>query len=194
MAEAAPHSSANSAAHEQSLAALRDLQEVLNREIPMCRQMDLRVELPQKEQLTQHCHEEGSCLSVSMPLDGNHNHQQTAFAGSLNALCTIAGWGATYLALRRVSGDGAIVIRRSSIKYHRPVDTPRVVASCLQPSEDRLTYFKEMLAEKGQAKFDLTVEIASSVEADDRPAVMFSGSYVVLPPGASVAADGSVVS
>jgi hypothetical protein len=40
-----------------------------------------------------------------------------------------------------------------------------------------------MLGDKGQAKLDLTVEVAGS----DGPAVTFSGSYVVLPPGAPVA-------
>ena len=30
---------------------------------------------------------------MRLPLGPNRNHQQTAFAGSLNALCTIAGWG-----------------------------------------------------------------------------------------------------
>lgn len=193
MADAAPNIPAPSTAASETAAsaaaALRELQQVLDREIPMCRQMDLRVELP-----TGSGREAGSTLSVSMPLDGNHNHQQTAFAGSLNALCTIAGWGATYLALGRVNGEGAIVIRRSQIKYHRPVDTPRVVARCVQPTPEQLAYFGEMLTEKGQAKFDLTVEIASTVPTDDRPAVVFSGSYVVLPPGTSVAADGSVVS
>ena len=37
---------------------------------------------------------------MRLPLDPNRNHQQTAFAGSLNALCTIAGWGSVYLLLR----------------------------------------------------------------------------------------------
>jgi hypothetical protein len=37
-----------------------------------------------------------------------------------------------------------------------------------------------MLDDKGQAKLDLTVEIAGK----EAPAVLFGGSYVVLPNGA----------
>jgi hypothetical protein len=38
-------------------------------------------------------------------------------------------------------------------------------------------YFLEMLDDKGQAKLDLTVEVAGA----EGPAVLFNGSYVVLP-------------
>jgi thioesterase domain-containing protein len=114
-------------------------------------------------------------LSVTLPLEKNRNHQQTAFAGSLNALCTIAGWGTVYLALRRLGCTGAIVIRRSTIKYHRPVTSSSIVARCLPIDPVAEQHFGEMYLEKGQAKLDLAVEI-SGVE---RPAVSFTGSYVV---------------
>ena len=145
-------------------AHLADLQQVLDRDIPMCAQMAMQV----SEHLDRR-------LAVSMPLELNHNHQQTAFAGSLNALCTIAGWGTMYLLLRRLETSGNIVIRRSSIKYHRPVATSRVTACCLTVDPLAEQHFAEMYAEKGQAKLDLAVEISG----EDRPAVTFMGSYVV---------------
>lgn len=153
---------------------LTSLQQVLTREIPVCGQMGIRVVME----------DDGRGLRMAMPLDLNRNHQQTAFAGSLNALCTIAGWGATWLELRRLAaegnqGEGVIVIRRSTIKYHEPVSSPTIVARCLPPSDAVRTHFAEMLAEKGQSKFDLEVEIAGS--DPDRPAVALKGSYVVLP-------------
>jgi thioesterase domain-containing protein len=116
-------------------------------------------------------------LRVSMPLERNRNPHQTAFAGSLNALCTVAGWGMCELLLAERGLLGATVIRRSSIKYHRPVEAARIAALCLPPREADLAYFDEMLREKGQGKLDLVVEIAGA-EAD-RPAVLFAGSYVV---------------
>ncbi len=109
-----------------------------------------------------------------MPLEHNRNHQQTAFAGSLNALCTIAGWGTVYLLLRRLDHEGAIVIRRSTIKYHRPVVSSAIVARCLPIDPLAEQHFAEMYLEKGQAKLDLLVEIPG----DDQPAVAFTGSYV----------------
>lgn len=147
-------------------AHLAELQATLEREIPMCRQMGIHIV---------GCNE--SCLAVSLPLDPNRNHQQTAFAGSLNALCTITGWGTMFLLLRSLGVSGNIVIRRSSIKYHQPVVATEIVAHCKPVDPVHLSHFAEMYAEKGQAKLDLTVEIPG---LDERTAVTFSGSYVVL--------------
>jgi thioesterase domain-containing protein len=153
-------------------AILSELQSILERKIPMCAQMGIRV------------HNGGADgLVMRLPLGPNRNHQQTAFAGSLNALCTIAGWGSVYLLLRELGRDGNIVIRRSSIKYQAPVSSSEIYARCQPVTAEARQYFLEMLGDKGQAKLDLTVEVAGS----DGPAVSFSGSYVVLPPGAPVA-------
>jgi thioesterase domain-containing protein len=147
---------------------LEELQATLDREIPMCAQMGIRV------------HGNGDHgLVMRLPLGPNRNHQQTAFAGSLNALCTIAGWSFVYLLLRELNRSGSIVIRRSSIRYHEPVTSSDILARCLPIPQDARQYFLEMLDEKGQAKLDLVVEIPGS----DGPAVLFSGSYVVLPNG-----------
>jgi thioesterase domain-containing protein len=83
----------------QSSPLLSELQATLEREIPMSAQMGMRV------------HEGGlEGLVMRLPLNPNRNHQQTAFAGSLNALCTIAGWGYVFLLLRELGRDGSIVI------------------------------------------------------------------------------------
>lgn len=114
---------------------------------------------------------------MRMPLDPNRNHQQTAFAGSLSTLCTIAGWGSVYLLLRELGRGGTIVIRRGAIRYQEPVTAPEIFARVLPVSAEARQYFLEMLDDKGQAKLDLAVEVAGS----DGPAVSFHGSYVVLP-------------
>ncbi len=150
--------------NDQLALHLSELQQVIESEIPMCAQMGIRV-----------VGYDADGLTMGLPLDVNRNHQQTAFAGSLNALCTIAGWGTTYLLLRQHELPGDIVIRRSSIKYHRPVDTSAIFARCHPVSREARDYFAEMVREKGQAKLDLVVEIAGDVQ----PLVSFSGSYVV---------------
>src|SRR6476619_2383925 len=114
MPDATPHTP------KRSLASpLAELQGTLEREIPMCAQMGSRVEA-----------KEADGLVMRLPLDRNRNHQQTAFAGSLNALCTIAGWSSVYLLLRELARDGGIVIRRSSIRYHEPVTSSEIFARC----------------------------------------------------------------
>ena len=147
---------------------LVELQATLEREIPMCAQMGIRV------------HDGGAGgLVMRMPLDPNRNHQHSAFAGSLSALCTIAGWGFVYTLLRELGRCGSIVIRRGAIRYQEPVTTPQILARCLPVTAEARQYFLEMLDDKGQAKLDVTVEVAGS----DGPAVSFHGSYVVLPNG-----------
>jgi len=172
MTAAARNSMPDNAAKMSSAPAcayLEELQATLEREIPMCTQMGIRV------------HDGGANgLVMRLPLTPNRNHQQTAFAGSLNALCTIAGWGSVYLLLRELDRGGAIVIRRSAIKYQEPVTATEIYARCNPVSAEARQYFLEMLDDKGQAKLELTVEVAGS----DGPAVSFSGSYVVLPTGA----------
>ncbi len=146
---------------------LAELQATLEREIPMCGQMGICV------------HDGGTDgLVMRLPLDPNRNHQQTAFAGSLNALCTIAGWSSLYLLLRELGRNANIVIRRSTIRYHEPVGTSVIYARCLPVADEARDFFLEMLDEKGQAKMDLTVEIAGV----ERAAVSFQGSYVATQP------------
>jgi thioesterase domain-containing protein len=162
-----------SSAHPPQIALsppLVELQGKLEREIPMCAQMGIRVAANGADGLV-----------MRLPLDRNRNHQQTAFAGSLNALCTVAGWGSVYLLLRELNRRGSIVIRRSSIKYQEPVNSSEIYARCIPVSAEARQYFLEMLDDKGQAKLDLIVEVAGA----DGPAVSFHGSYVVLPNGQS---------
>jgi thioesterase domain-containing protein len=153
---------------DASAAMLGELQATLEREIPMSAQMGIRV------------HGGGpDGLIMRMPLVPNRNHQQTAFAGSLSALCTIAGWGYVFLLLRELGRGGNIVIHRSTIKYLEPVTSSEIYALCRSVSATETQHFLEMLDDKGQTKLDVSVEVAGKTG----PAVSFRGSYVVLPNG-----------
>jgi len=144
---------------------LVELQATLEREIPISRSMGIRV------------YSHAACgLKMAAPLDPNRNHQQTAFAGTLNALCTLAGWGTVFLLAREQNRPGNIVIRRSAIKYLRPVTSELMIAHCAAPGSEQREHFIEMLNEKGSSKIDLDVEIIDRGQV----AVSFRGSYVVL--------------
>ena len=144
---------------------LTELQETLHCEMPISAAMGIRVEPS-----------DVSRLAMSMPLEENRNHQFTAFAGSLNALCTVVGWGTVYLMLRRRGLDGNIVIHRSTIKYRLPVHDRLIVARAVALPAEEIDYFFDLLDEKGQSKLDVTVEIPGETET----LVIFRGSYVVL--------------
>ena len=144
---------------------LRELQDVIEREMPLCVAMGLRVHPDSSDGLV-----------VSAPLSKNKNHHQTGFAGSLSALCTVAGWGTVFLLTKQHGLEGSIVIRRGAIKYFRPVRAPQIVARCQPVGDSQRAYFVEMLEQKGQAKLDVTVEIFEG----DELAVSFHGSYVIV--------------
>lgn len=153
----------------ETVDALAGLRRVLEEGIPMYAALGMTV-----------TRKPGGELAATMPLIPNRNHQNTAFAGSLNTLCTIAGWGTTYLELGDLADRASVVIRRSAIRYRVPVEQPSIEAVCLLPSASHRGYFLEMLTEKGQAKLDLEVEIARPDGGE--PAVTFSGSYVAIMP------------
>jgi len=140
------------------------LQQTLRREMPITVAMGIEVVSWDTERLT-----------MRMPLEPNRNHQYSAFAGSLNALCTIVGWGTLFMLLQRESLPGNIVIRRGKIRYLRPVRTPEFLAVGLpiEPAEN--DYFFELLRSKGKSKMNVAVEITD----EQGPYVSFEGSYVV---------------
>jgi len=144
--------------------SLAHLQQTLEREMPITRAMGIVV-----------ASYDNGRLAMRMPLEANRNHQYSAFAGSLNALCTVVGWGTVFLLLQQESLDGNIVIRRGKIRYLRPVRTPEFVAMGLTMATDDVGYFLELLRSKGRSKIDISVDIAD----EKGPYVHFTGSYVV---------------
>ena len=140
------------------------LQETLLREMPICGAMGIRAVGWDHDRLT-----------VSMPLEPNRNHQYSAFAGSLSALCTITGWGTVFLLLDGRDLRGNIVIRRSQIRFLRPVRPAVLHATSMAGAGDEGAYFFELLLSKGMSKIDVGVEIADA----EGPFVSFTGSYVV---------------
>ena len=143
---------------------LLQLEKTLAHEIPICRAMSFEVVSWREDR-----------LAMRMPLEINKNHQYSAFAGSLNALCTIVGWGTLFLLLGREGLTGNIVIRRGKIRYLRPVVTSDIVARGLPIDAGELAYFFELMRSKGKTKLDVASEIADELG----PLVTFQGSYVV---------------
>ncbi len=141
---------------------LAGLQQTLEREMPITRAMGMQVVSYDDQR-----------LALQMPLEPNRNHQYSAFAGSLNALCTVVGWGTVFLLLEQASLRGNIVIRRGKIRYLRPVKTAEFTATAQTPKNTQ--YFFELLRSKGKSKLDVEVQMADQ----QGPSVKFLGSYVV---------------
>ena len=144
--------------------ALSDLERTLHREMPISVAMGMRAVGWVDRR-----------LAMEMPLAPNRNHQDSAFAGSLNALCTVVGWGTVYLLVREAGLAGNVVIRRASIRYLRPVRSAVIQAPGLTLDPGGEAFFFELLESKGRSKIDVGAQIVDA----DGPLVTFTGSYVV---------------
>lgn len=140
------------------------LEATLHSEIPITRQIGMRV-----------LDYDGTRLTLGAPLERNINHRATAFAGSLNSVVTLAGWGLIWIALRELKMEASIVIQDSTNYYRRPV-TRDFAATCQKPGDAYLNQFVRMLREKGRARLELQAEIREN----DTVAVSFQGRYVAM--------------
>jgi len=144
----------------------RYLESVLHHDIPLTRDMGLRV-LGWREQQ----------LSLYLPLDPNVNHKSTMFGGSLYCGAVLAGWGWLHLRLKEEGiTDGHIVIQEGQISYPLPV-TGDATAICPAPDERVWKKFLAMYQRYGRARLVLQTRIVNVGSEVD--AVTFSGQYVL---------------
>lgn len=121
---------------------------------------------------------EGTGVVLRAPLAPNINHKGTAFAGSLNAAATLAGWGTLWLILREHGVQSHVVIQDSAVHYLRPV-TGDFTARCKPPTARAVEQLVTSVRKKGRGRLELDVVIADH----DGDAVRFHGRYVALGEG-----------
>jgi thioesterase domain-containing protein len=143
---------------------IQELQQTLEHEIPLTQRLELRA-LTYDEQ----------GLTLGAPLAPNINHKRTAFAGSLNAVATLAGWGLLWLVLREREIPAQVVIQDSSCNYLRPVNED-FTAFCQKPTLARIERAMEALRKHGRARVELRVEVRTATGV----VVSFSGRYVMI--------------
>jgi thioesterase domain-containing protein len=114
-------------------------------------------------------------LVLGAPLATNTNHRGTAFAGSLNALATLAGWATVWLLLRDQGIHVHIVIQDSTVRYLRPV-TSDFQARATPPDARAVGRLLEALRRRGRGRVEIEVAVGDA-EGD---AVAFRGRYVAM--------------
>lgn len=114
-------------------------------------------------------------LVLQMPLAPNRNHKGTAFAGSLSALTTLAGWSLLWLALREAGDHAHVVIQDSTMRYLRPVHSD-ALATAEAPDEAAMEHFWAGLRRHGRGR--VTVEVVVR-DAHGVEVAAFTGRYVV---------------
>ena len=112
-------------------------------------------------------------LVLRAALAPNINVHGTAFAGSLYAVCALAGWGSIWLPLRARGRDPHIVLSEAQIDYARAVEEA-IVCRC-RFNRDAQAPNLAQLETTGSGLFPLT----ATIESGGRRAVRFEGDYAV---------------
>ncbi len=124
---------------------------------------------------------DGRQLLVSAPLEPNHNHQGTAFGGSLYSVAVVSAWGLVELLLADAGLAGNILIQSGEMEYLGPVEGD-FYALCTLTDEDLMRRFHKSLARHGKGRLNLTAQIFqgdASLTADTRPLAILRGRFVV---------------
>ena len=144
----------------------RYLESILHHDIPLTRDMGLKVLDWQARQ-----------LRLFLPLAANVNHKSTMFGGSLYCGAVLGGWGWLHLALREEGiEDGHIVIQEGQISYPLPVTRDAAVL-CDAPEEKVWKRFLATYQRYGRARLTLQTRVVN--EGSEEAAVQFEGQYVL---------------
>jgi len=115
------------------------------------------------------------CVVLALPLAANRNHKGTVFAGSLNAVATLAGWSLLWVTLRDRGEVAHVVIQDATIRYLEPARSD-VRATGLSPEATVLERAVEMLRRRGRARVSLAVMV---LDREDRVVAELAGRYVM---------------
>lgn len=139
------------------------LEQTLHRDIPITREMGIRVAAY-----------DGKQLRLTAPLTPNVNDKGTAFGGSLYSLAVLCGWSLLHLKLKEAGLPHNVVIQEANVRYLLPVSQD-ITAEC-NIDDEALTQMFASLEKHDRARLPLAVVI----KQNERPALEFSGRYVVL--------------
>lgn len=138
------------------------LQEELHRLIPLSAAMGVRVlELSEET------------LVLDAPLAANHNHAGTAFAGSLYALASLAGWALLRTVFHRAGLAPQLVLGHGEMRYLRPVSDDLTAAARLSTREQ--APLVQRLRDGRRAR------CALEIAGPDNGAAVFLGRFYATP-------------
>jgi thioesterase domain-containing protein len=141
-----------------------ELQAYLLEQIPLSGAMGIEIKEATDQQVV-----------LSLPLEPNINHRDTAFGGSICAAGTLACWALVHLRLSRLDIQTRLVIHKNKMVYRKPIPG-RFEAICQFSDETAWQQVLDMLDRWGRAKLQLTATVSCEGEA----AAEFHGSFVVV--------------
>lgn len=140
------------------------LQTLINEEIPIAEKMGIVIDSYQSDK-----------IKLRVPFDGNKNHKNTAFGGSIYSALALSGWGLLAANIREHDLQGEVVIHEANIEYMKPINTDFEVVCSIDNKED-IDQFLDQLKSRGKAKINVT----SKVMLGEESVVQFTGAYVAI--------------
>jgi thioesterase domain-containing protein len=144
---------------------LNSIQDTIIQEIPIVEKMGVKL-------IEFHDY----ACKVSVPLEPNHNHKNTAFGGSLYSACTAACYGLMYaLQVKEKFHDYDLVIGDGSIRYIRPVDNDFFIKAELLPEDWKI--FMEKVQKNGFGK--IPVKAYVFISSESQQLCSYSATFVM---------------
>ncbi len=137
-----------------------ELEQLLHRQIPVSAAMGLAVTELAEDRLT-----------LQAPLNANHNHAGTMFAGSQHALASLTGWGLLRAWVDHHDWEADLVLAQADIRYFRPA--PGDMRATATLDGDQLARLHEARRANGAAR----VELAMDLVVDDTVCSRFTGTF-----------------
>lgn len=125
----------------------KQLQSLVHQEIPITKALDIRIEA-----LTD------TAIRVVAPFKVNRNLHNTAFAGSIYTVATIAGWSLVNSVALTHGLEGSVVLAKAEIKYKKPINGD-IVARCAIDNEETIKTFISSFQRKKRARLNLVIEV-----------------------------------
>lgn len=143
---------------------LDEIQAYLLEQIPLSRAMGIEITEATRTQVV-----------LSLPLEPNINHRDTAFGGSICAAGTLACWTLVHLRLSELDMSTRLVIHKNKMVYRRPIHGS-FEATCTFADDADWQQVLDMLERWGKAK----LQLKASITCDGQVAAEFQGSFVVV--------------
>lgn len=143
---------------------LKDLENKLHTEIPMTKQMNIKIKAMDKNKLI-----------TSAPLNENINDKGTVFGGSSNALTIISGWSATVLLAQEMGFENSMIaIIKNQSSFRKPI-TKDFTCYTYLPTEEQI----EKLKVKIQTKKSASLKLKAQIIENEKVCLDFEGIYVI---------------
>ncbi|MFE8069585.1 YiiD C-terminal domain-containing protein [Marinobacteraceae bacterium S3BR75-40.1] len=140
------------------------LQNLLESEIPLSRALAVQVREASADE-----------IRLVAPLEPNHNHQGTAFGGSLYSVAVLAAWSLAQCWLRSEGLRANVVIQSGDLDYLEPVSA-NFEAVARGPDREASVRLKRTLLRHGRGR----IELQSDILCEGRCCARFSGRFVLL--------------